>query len=107
MDDSSWNYPWFDSYEGFNLALRLRDHRAGVLMFTRNPAVPATDEQAERDLRMLKVYLKAYGCYRSERGARSCAVLRTLIETARKQDWNILDALRADPADLKLRPADS
>ncbi len=93
--------------KGLNLALRLRDHRAGVLMFTRNPAVPATNNQAERDLRMLKASLKVSGCYRSERGARNHAVLRTLIETARKQGWNVLDTLRADPAELKLRPADS
>ncbi len=93
--------------KGLNLALRLRDHRAGVLMFTRNPAVPATNNRAERDLRMLKAYLKISGCYRSERGARNHAVLRTLIETARKQGWNVLDALRADPADLILSPADS
>ncbi len=93
--------------KGLNLVLRLRDHRAGVLMFTRNPAVPATNNQAERDLRMLKAYLKISGCYRSERGARNHAVLRTLIETARKQGRPVLDALRADPEDLKLRLADS
>ncbi len=93
--------------KGLNLVLRLRDHRAGVLMFTRNPAVPATNNRAERALRMLKAYLKISGCYRSERGARNHAVLRTLIETARKQGWNVLDALRADPADLILSPADS
>ncbi len=93
--------------KGLNLVLRLRDHRAGVLMFTRNPAVPATNEQAERDLRMLKAYLKISGCYRSERGARNHAALRTLIETARKQGRPVLDALRADPEDLKLRLADS
>ncbi len=28
---------------------------------------------------------KAYGCCRIDRGTRSCAVLRTVIETARKQ----------------------
>ncbi len=93
--------------KGLNLVLRLRDHRAGVLMFTRNPAVPATNNQAERDLRMLKAYLKISGCYRSERGARNHAVLRTLIETARKQGWDVLDALRADPEELKLRLVDS
>ncbi len=93
--------------KGFNLALRLRDHRAGVLMFTRNPAVPATNNRGERALRMLKASLKISGCYRSERGARNHAVMRTLIETARKQGWNVLDALRADPAELKLRLVDS
>ncbi len=93
--------------KGLNLALRLRDHRAGVLMFTRNPAVPATNNRAERALRMLKAYLKISGCYRSERGARNHAALRTLIETARKQDRPVLDALRADPEDLKLRLVDS
>ncbi len=81
-----------------NLALRLRDYREGVQMFTRNPA---TNNQAERNLRMLKMHQKAYGGYRSG------AVLRTLIETARKQDQPVLDVLRTDPADLNLRPADS
>ncbi len=76
-------------------------------MFTRDPAEPATNDQAERDLRMLKVHQKISGCYRSERGARNHAVLRTLIETARKQGRPVLDALRTEPADLNLRLTDS
>ncbi len=86
--------------KGWNLALRLRDHREGILRFTRDPSVPPTNHDAERDLRMLKVHQNVSGGYRSEQGARNHATLRTLIETARKQGWNLLEALQAKPESL-------
>ncbi len=81
----------------------------------RHEALPPLDggkrrerrKKRKRDLQMLKVHERAYGCCRSERGTRSCAILRTLIETARKQEQPDLDTLQMEPADLSLRPADS
>ncbi len=43
----------------------------------------------------------------SEPGARDPAVRRTRIETARKQRWNVWEALRAKPESRALRLADS
>ena len=80
-----------------NLAIRLHDHRAETLRFLRNPAVPPTNNMAEQDLRPLKVKQKISGSFRTEAGAKAFAVLRSLVETARKQGWDIIPALRTDP----------
>jgi transposase len=40
---------------GHNLLLRLLNYQDEVLRFLTNPAVPFTNNQAERDLRMMKV----------------------------------------------------
>ena len=82
---------------GHNLAIRLRDFKAGTLRFLRDPSVPATNNLAERDIRPLKVKQKISGSFRTEAGAREFAILRSTVETARKQGWNLLSALQADP----------
>lgn len=78
---------------GYNLFVRLPDHKNDVLRCVRNPAVPFTNNQAEQDVRMMKVHQKVSGCFRSTEGAENFAILRTVISTARKQGWNILQTL--------------
>ncbi len=85
---------------GHNLVRRLQDNREGVLRFTRDPTVPATNNEAERALRPLKVQQKISGSFRSTTGAQNHAVLRTVLDTARKQGWNLLETLRAPPDEL-------
>ncbi len=85
---------------GHNLARRLQDNREGVLRFTRDPTVPATNNEAERALRPLKVQQKISGSFRSTTGAQNHAVLRTVLDTARKPGWNLLETLRAPPDEL-------
>ena len=82
---------------GHNLAIRLRDHKAETLRFLRNPAVPPTNNMVEQDLRFLKVKQKISGSFRTEAGAMAFAVVRSLVETARKQGWDIIQVLRMDP----------
>jgi transposase len=78
---------------GFNLFRRLLHKMDVVLAFTHNLEVPFTNNQAEQDLRMLKVKQKISGCFRSfEGGVISCRI-RSYISTAKKQGWGILDAL--------------
>ena len=85
---------------GHNLLLRLRDHKEDTLRFLHDPTVPFTNNQAERDLRMMKVRQKISGGFRSDTGAQTFATLRTVLSTARKQGWNILVTLTTSPAIL-------
>ena len=76
------------------LARRLARHRADVLRFTVDFTVPFDNNQAERDLRMVKVQQKISGCWRTLPGAEAFCAVRSYIATARKHDIAILDALR-------------
>jgi transposase len=85
---------------GHNLAQRLGDHKEAALRFLTNPDVPFTNNQAERDGRMMKLKQKISGCFRSVQGANDFAVIRTFIGTAQKQGWGVIQSLMRDPNDL-------
>jgi Transposase IS66 family len=70
---------------------RLEAHRAQVLRFLEDLGVPFTNNQAERDLRMVKLQQKISGCRRSLPGAQAFLAVRSYLSTARKQDMNPLD----------------
>ena len=88
---------------GHNLLIRLRDHEEAVLRFLHDPAVPFTNNVAERGGRMAKVKMKISGCFRTSEGARIFVILRGTADTARKQGWNVLDAFKAPSASLIAR----
>ena len=85
---------------GHNLLIRLHKFKGDVLRFLYDFAVPFTNNEAEQDLRMIKVKMKISGGFRTMAGARTFARLRAVISTARKQGWNILQTLVATPASL-------
>ena len=85
---------------GHNLLLRLSERKSDVLRFLTNPDVSFTNNQAERDGRMMKLKQKISGCFRSIQGAEDFAVIRTLIGTARKRGWGIIQSLLRDPQAL-------
>jgi transposase len=85
---------------GHNLLLRLSTRKPDVLRFLTDPSVPFTNNLAERDGRMMKLRQKISGGFRSEDGAKDFAVIRSVLSTARKQGWNMLQTLTAEPARL-------
>jgi transposase len=85
---------------GHNLLLRLSTRTQDVLRFLADPQVPFTNNLAERDGRMMKVRQKISGGFRSEQGAKDFAVIRSLLSTARKQEWDLLQTLTTDPVHL-------
>ena len=85
---------------GHNLLLRLSVRKPDVLRFLTDPRVPFTNNLAERDGRMMKLRQKISGGFRSDHGAREFAVVRSVLATARKHGWDILQTLTSDPARL-------
>ncbi|MCP4399760.1 MAG: IS66 family transposase [bacterium] len=79
---------------GHNLLIRLRDFKDDTLRFLTDPHVPFSNNLAERDLRMIKLRQKISGGFRTMNGAKTFAILRGFLSSARKQNINLLTALQ-------------
>jgi transposase len=76
-----------------NLLERLIERENEVLRFMTVKEVPFTNNQAERDLRMMKVQQKISGCFRSWEGAKIYCRIRSYISTCVKQGMTASEAV--------------
>ncbi len=87
-----------------NLLERFVLGRDEVLAFLDDLTIPFDNNQAERDLRTLKLQQKVSGCFRSDHGADVFACLRSYLSTMRKQGQALFAALQTVFAGQPLSP---
>ena len=81
--------------DGLRLARRFRDNQDMILRFATDLAVGFTSNQAERDIRPVKVQQRTSGgCWRTLDGLADFAVVQSYLSTAAKWGLTKLDALR-------------
>jgi transposase len=76
-----------------NLLIRLEEHYEEIMGFFEYEGLPFDNNQAERDLRMMKTREKISGTFRSVEHPRAFADLRSIISPVRKQSRNLLGTL--------------
>ncbi len=77
-----------------NLLRRFRKYADAILLFIRDLDVPFTNNVAERAVRMPKVKQKISGCFRTVEGADNFCVIRSCLDTLRKQGHGMLEVLQ-------------
>jgi transposase len=87
-----------------NLLRRFRQHADAVLRFISDPAVPFTNNVGERAVRMPKVKQKISGCFRTLVGAEHFCVIRSCLDTLRKQGHGMLTVLKRAFAGNPIQP---
>ena len=77
-----------------NLLDRLRNYQDAVLAFLFHSDIPFDNNQAERDIRSIKVQQKVSGSFRSEYGADNFLRVKSIFSTLKKQGKSIFYSLQ-------------
>jgi len=82
-------------YNGDDIKLlrRLKEYKAQHLLFLSDSNVPFDNNQAERDLRMIKAKTKISGCFRADDGGSVFASLKSYTTSLRKNGLNIFKGI--------------
>ncbi len=80
--------------------MRLQEYKEDTSRFLTDPDVPFTNNQAENDLRMIKVRQKISGCFRTYQGAKDYAGLCSIVNTAKKQSLDLVETVMSSPDQL-------
>ena len=73
---------------------RLSKHKGEVCLFVNNFAVPFDNNQAERDIRNVKIKTKVSGFFKTEEGAKNYLKIMSFVSTARKLGRSAYEAIR-------------
>ena len=65
-----------------------------VCLFLKDFQIDFDNNQAERDLRMIKTKTKVSGCFRTEEGIRDYLTVMSYIGTAKKHGKNAVEAIK-------------
>ena len=76
-----------------NLVERMDRYRDQILAFLWDPQIPFSNNQAERDIRMVKVKQKISGGFRTLQNAQIFARIRSYVSTQEKQGVGAWEAL--------------
>jgi transposase len=78
-----------------NLLDRFIGNKEQILRFLTDLGVPFENNQAERDIRMMKLQQKISGTFRTIQGAQTFCRIRAYISTIKKNSFNVIDAILA------------
>lgn len=73
---------------------RLSGHKGEVCLFVNNFAVPFDNNQAERDIRNIKIKTKVSGFFKTEEGAKNYLRIMSFVSTAKKLGKSAYEAMR-------------
>ena len=80
-------------HKAVNLWERIFYNHENILCFVVDDNVPFTNNQAEQDIRMIRVKSKISGTFRTTQGATAFASIRSVISSLRKQNRNVFASL--------------